>query len=165
MTGTRHLSSQADVTRARRLPPGKSTSCGESTSTLDDGELVGIIGPNGAGKSTLIKAIFGLLVPSSTMGTSTLRGDGTITNLSARTRSSGLGVGYVPQRSQRVPVADRRGEPGDGALHSNRKGGMSVLRPFGPRSSRSSPTDRRKAGPGCFRADERQMVAIGLAPL
>ncbi len=60
---------------------------------LDAGELVTIIGPNGAGKSTLIKAIFGLLTPSS--GRVTLRGEN-VTGLKAHAMVM-HGVGYVPQ--------------------------------------------------------------------
>jgi manganese/zinc/iron transport system ATP- binding protein len=33
--------------------------------SLPGGKLVGILGPNGAGKSTLIKAIMGLIIPTS----------------------------------------------------------------------------------------------------
>lgn len=33
--------------------------------SLPSGKLIGILGPNGAGKSTLIKAIMGLVTPSS----------------------------------------------------------------------------------------------------
>ena len=60
---------------------------------LDDHELVTIIGPNGAGKSTLIKAVFGLLTPSS--GSIRLRG----TEVAGKKAHSmvALGVGYVPQ--------------------------------------------------------------------
>jgi branched-chain amino acid transport system ATP-binding protein len=60
---------------------------------LDDHELVTIIGPNGAGKSTLIKAVFGLLRPSS--GSVRLRG----TEVAGKKAHSmvALGVGYVPQ--------------------------------------------------------------------
>jgi branched-chain amino acid transport system ATP-binding protein len=60
---------------------------------LDDGELVTIIGPNGAGKSTLIKAIFGLLSPSS--GSVLLRGQ-EVAGKKAHSMVA-LGVGYVPQ--------------------------------------------------------------------
>jgi branched-chain amino acid transport system ATP-binding protein len=60
---------------------------------LDDGELVTIIGPNGAGKSTLIKAIFGLLSPSS--GSVLLRGKA-VAGKKAHSMVA-LGVGYVPQ--------------------------------------------------------------------
>ncbi len=62
---------------------------------LDDHELVTIIGPNGAGKSTLIKAIFGLLAPSS--GSVLLRGQ-EVAGKKAHSMVA-LGVGYVPQVS------------------------------------------------------------------
>lgn len=60
---------------------------------LDDGELVTIIGPNGAGKSTLIKAMFGLLPPSS--GSVLLKGQD-VAGKKAHSMVA-LGVGYVPQ--------------------------------------------------------------------
>ncbi len=60
---------------------------------LDAGELVTIIGPNGAGKSTLIKAIFGLLPPSS--GSVLLRGQ-EVAGKKAHSMVA-LGIGYVPQ--------------------------------------------------------------------
>ena len=49
--------------RRRDLSPAtcpRSTSSTAATSSVDEGEFVGIIGPNGAGKSTLLKALFGL---------------------------------------------------------------------------------------------------------
>jgi zinc transport system ATP-binding protein len=48
------------------------------------GEVVSVIGPNGAGKTTLVRALLGLIAPTS----------GTVT------RRAGLRVGYVPQRLQ-----------------------------------------------------------------
>lgn len=62
---------------------------------IDAGEIVTLIGPNGAGKSTLIRAILGLLKPSS----------GLIT------KSSGLRIGYMPQRlhmDRTIPLSVRR---------------------------------------------------------
>jgi zinc transport system ATP-binding protein len=47
-------------------------------------EVVSLIGPNGAGKTTLVRALLGLIAPTS----------GTVT------RRAGLLVGYVPQRLQ-----------------------------------------------------------------
>jgi zinc transport system ATP-binding protein len=49
---------------------------------IDAGEIVTVVGPNGSGKSTLIRALLGVLAPTS----------GTIA------RKPGLRVGYVPQR-------------------------------------------------------------------
>ncbi|MFN4098482.1 MAG: ATP-binding cassette domain-containing protein [Pararhodobacter sp.] len=50
--------------------------------TLQPGEIVTIVGPNGSGKSTLLRALLGM-VPAS---------GGSVT------RSTGLRVGYVPQK-------------------------------------------------------------------
>ncbi len=83
---------------------------------LFKGELVGIIGPNGAGKSTLIKALFGLVPVRS--GAVKLRGLD-ITGTKAHALVA-MGLGYVPQNQQRVPPADRRGEPPDGGLPAAR---------------------------------------------
>jgi len=49
---------------------------------IEPGEIVTVVGPNGSGKSTLIKALLGVLKPSS----------GQIT------RKPGLRIGYVPQK-------------------------------------------------------------------
>lgn len=54
---------------------------------VEAGEYLGIIGPNGGGKSTLLKAILGLVPPSS--GTVQVFGNGSNTRRTA--------IGYVPQ--------------------------------------------------------------------
>ena len=59
------------------------------------GEIVTLIGPNGAGKTSLVKAMLGLLTPTS----------GTVT------RKAGLSIGYMPQRLQidaSLPMTVRR---------------------------------------------------------
>ena len=56
--------------------------------SIAPGEIVTVIGPNGAGKTTLIRVLLGLLKPSS----------GTVE------RSTGVRVGYLPQRMQFDPV-------------------------------------------------------------
>ncbi len=56
---------------------------------LHEGERVAVVGPNGAGKSTLIKAIAGVLQPSS--------GD---VNIYGSRPDKHVCIGYIPQRSQ-----------------------------------------------------------------
>lgn len=56
---------------------------------LHEGERVAVVGPNGAGKSTLIKAIAGVLQPSS--------GD---VNIYGSHPDKHVCIGYIPQRSQ-----------------------------------------------------------------
>jgi zinc transport system ATP-binding protein len=59
------------------------------------GEIVSVIGPNGAGKTTLIRAVLGLLPPTS--GSVRLR--------------AGMRIGYVPQRlvlNPNLPLTTRR---------------------------------------------------------
>src|SRR2546428_1300789 len=68
--------------------------------TLDEGELVTIIGPNGAGKSTLVKAMFGLIRP--TGGRVEFRGKD-ITGSAPRDLVM-MGLGYVPQSRNKVPI-------------------------------------------------------------
>lgn len=60
--------------------------------TLEPGSLIGVIGPNGAGKSTLIRALLGLLQPSS--GTVML--DGTPVPSMARKDIARM-IAYLPQ--------------------------------------------------------------------
>lgn len=60
---------------------------------LDQGEIVVVIGPNGAGKSTLIKAVAGLIEPSS--GRVVLDGQ-EVSGFPPQT-IVGMGMSYVPQ--------------------------------------------------------------------
>ncbi|MEO0099207.1 MAG: ABC transporter ATP-binding protein [candidate division WOR-3 bacterium] len=60
---------------------------------LQEGEIVCLIGANGAGKSTVLKAISGLIKPSSGR---IIFMDNEITNLPAHKVSS-LGISYVPE--------------------------------------------------------------------
>jgi zinc transport system ATP-binding protein len=62
---------------------------------IEPGEIVTIVGPNGSGKSTLVRALLGVVRPSS----------GQIT------RRPGLRIGYVPQKlavDARMPLTVRR---------------------------------------------------------
>lgn len=58
--------------------------------TVFENDFLGIIGPNGGGKTTLLKAILGLIQPSS----------GSITFLDAGKKVSHLNIGYLPQINQ-----------------------------------------------------------------
>jgi len=67
--------------------------------TVEEGEVVGIIGKNGVGKTTLMKALVGLLEPT----TGTIEYDGTdVTDWSADRRAR-AGVGYIPQSRDVFP--------------------------------------------------------------
>ena len=62
---------------------------------VEAGEIITIVGPNGSGKTTLLKAIIGAIKPSA----------GLIK------KSSGLRIGYVPQRlhiDETLPITVRR---------------------------------------------------------
>ena len=62
---------------------------------VESGEIITIVGPNGSGKTTLLKAIIGALKPSA----------GWVK------KSSGLRIGYVPQRlhiDETLPITVRR---------------------------------------------------------
>jgi len=66
---------------------------------VDEGEIVGVIGKNGVGKTTLMKALVGLLEPS----TGSVQYDGTdITGLSTNERAR-EGIGYIPQSRDVFP--------------------------------------------------------------
>lgn len=63
--------------------------------TLEAGEIITLIGPNGAGKTTLVRAILGLIRPSS----------GKIN------KRAGLRIGYMPQRlhlEKTIPLSVKR---------------------------------------------------------
>ena len=62
---------------------------------VESGEIITIVGPNGSGKTTLLKAIIGAIKPSA----------GWVK------KSSGLRIGYVPQRlhiDETLPITVRR---------------------------------------------------------
>jgi ABC-type branched-subunit amino acid transport system ATPase component len=124
---------------------------------VNEHEIVTIVGPNGAGKSTLMKAIFGLVPPST--GSITLRGN-EIVGLAphAVTRS---GVSYVPQLDNVFPSLTVRDNLELGALAGG-DGSVddAMERIFGlfPRLK-----ERRTQAAGTMSGGERQMVAMGRA--
>ncbi len=123
---------------------------------LDDGELVTIIGPNGAGKSTLIKAIFGLLSPSS--GSVLLRGKA-VAGKKAHSMVA-LGVGYVPQVRNVFPTLTIDENLTMGA-YLNRKGASAQrdkLFDWFPLLAA-----RRNTRAGKLSGGQRQLVAIARA--
>jgi zinc transport system ATP-binding protein len=74
---------------------GNKTIIDEINLTLDRGEIVSLIGPNGAGKTTLVRAILGLIKPSS----------GHIK------KRAELRIGYMPQRlhlEKTIPLTVQR---------------------------------------------------------
>jgi branched-chain amino acid transport system ATP-binding protein len=61
--------------------------------TVAQGEIVSLVGANGAGKSTLMKALMGIVRPSS----GEIRCDGRLLNGLATHRIANLGIGYVSE--------------------------------------------------------------------
>ena len=61
--------------------------------TVAQGEIVSLVGANGAGKSTLMKALMGIVRPSS----GEIRFDGQLLNGLATHRIANLGIGYVSE--------------------------------------------------------------------
>lgn len=58
--------------------------------TVKAGDYLGIVGPNGSGKSTLIRALLGLMAPSS--------GSATLFGIDLRSFDQWSRIGYLPQR-------------------------------------------------------------------
>ena len=79
---------------------GRKTIVHDFSLDLMGGEIVAVIGPNGSGKSTLMKAIVGILAPSS--GCIQVRGQD-ITELAPHRRVR-AGIGYLPQHDNIFPT-------------------------------------------------------------
>ncbi len=72
----------------------------ESSLSVEPGQIVGLIGANGAGKTTCLRAIMGLIVPTS----GAVMFDGVeITNSPAYERAN-RGIGYMPEDRRLVPA-------------------------------------------------------------
>ncbi len=66
---------------------------------IGDAEFVGVLGPNGSGKTTLMRAILGLVPPSS----------GVIRVLDAPAARGNPAIGYMPQTRSQAPIGGLRG--------------------------------------------------------
>lgn len=85
---------------------------------IGDREFVGVLGPNGSGKTTLMRAILGLLRPTS----------GTIEVLGAPAMRGNAAIGYVPQlQTALVSARLRAWDVVASVLHGNRAG-LPILR-------------------------------------
>jgi len=126
-----------------------------------EGEFVAILGPNGAGKSTLIKAVMGVLSPSS--GTIRFCGRDLVgTGPAARIR---LGIGIIPEGRQLFPDMTARenlilGAYAQLGVRVPVQGSEALDRVFAmfPRLA-----ERQNQLAGTFSGGEAQMLAIGRA--
>ncbi|MDY0882552.1 ATP-binding cassette domain-containing protein [Dongia soli] len=67
--------------------------------SIGDGEFIGVLGPNGAGKTTLMRALLGLVRPSS----------GQVTVLGEQAVRGNPAIGYMPQLRSLAPHLALRG--------------------------------------------------------
>jgi zinc/manganese transport system ATP-binding protein len=71
----------------------------DTSFAIEGGEFIGVLGPNGAGKTTLMRALLGLIAPSS----------GTIRVFGRAPRRGDPRIGYVPQVRTMLPDLRIRG--------------------------------------------------------
>jgi zinc/manganese transport system ATP-binding protein len=89
----------------------------DASFSIEPGEFIGVLGPNGAGKTTLMRAILGLLPPST----------GTLRVFGATPRRGDRSIGYLPQVRTVLPDLRVRGLDFIGSsLHGERWGLPSV---------------------------------------
>ena len=123
------------------------------------GEIVGLLGRNGVGKSTTLKAIMGLVHPSS--GAVLLEGR-PIGRLPAH-RLARLGIGYVPEdrrifRLLTVSENLRTGLDGRGVNEARKKELLDMVFEYFPVLA-----ERRGQAGGTLSGGEQQMLAIARA--
>jgi len=135
---------------------GDATALAEATLALGRGARIGIVGRNGAGKSSLLKAIAGVVKPSS--GRVLLDGED-ITRKSAHARVR-RGISLVPE--------GRRVFPGLSVENNLRVGGFSSPQGFSERAAHVYElfpvlAERRKQSASQLSGGEAQMLAIAEA--
>src|SRR5690348_401979 len=85
--------------------------------SIGAGEFIGVLGPNGAGKTTLMRAVLGLLRPSS----------GSIRVFGHAPRRGNPRIGYVPQVRTVLPELRMRGLDLIGSSIDGQRWGVPVL--------------------------------------
>jgi zinc/manganese transport system ATP-binding protein len=90
----------------------------EITISVGAGEFIGVLGPNGSGKTTLMRALLGLIKPSS----------GTIRVFGRSPQRGDAAIGYVPQVRTVLPELRMRGlDVVASCLHGERWGVPTIM--------------------------------------